>query len=111
MTVGERVRQLRKAKGLSLLGLAPSVGVGFAYLSLVETGRLTYGDYPSRPLIRRLAEVLDADGDELLLLAGKIPEKIKQRVLERPQAFRRFADLDDVAMDLILAQLDRGKRK
>jgi HTH-type transcriptional regulator, competence development regulator len=109
MTFGERLRQLRKGKGLSLRALAPKVGVGFTYLSRVETGRMTYGDYPSRTLISRLAKALDADEDELLLLAGKIPEKIKLRVLERPEAFRRLAELDDAAMDRLLDQLDRGK--
>ena len=94
MTFGKRVRQLRKAKGFTLRKLGPTVGVGFTYLSRVENGRLTYGEYPSRALIRRLAGALGADEDELLLLAGKIPEKIKQRVLERPDAFRRVAELD-----------------
>jgi transcriptional regulator with XRE-family HTH domain len=109
MTFGQRVRQLRKAKGLSLRDLAPKVGVGFTYLSRVETARLTYGDYPSRALIKRLAEALDANEDELLLLAGKIPEKIKQRVLDRPEAFRLLAELNDAALDRVLDQLDRGK--
>lgn len=82
--------------------------MGFTYLSRVENGRLTYGDYPSRVLIKRLAEALDADQDELLLLAGKIPEKIKRRVLERPEAFRQLAD---AAMDPLLDLLDRDKGK
>ncbi len=52
---------------------------------------MTYGDYPSEALIHRLADALDADEDELLLLAEKIPQQVRQRVLQRPDAFRAFA--------------------
>src|SRR5262249_49697047 len=51
MTFGERLRQLRTEKGLTLRQMALKVGVGFTYLSRVETGRMTYGDYPSEELI------------------------------------------------------------
>ncbi len=34
---------------------------------------------------------LDTDVDELFLLANKIPEPIRQRVIERPDAFRKGA--------------------
>lgn len=104
MSFGKHVRQLRKAKGLTLRGLASLVGVGFTYLSRVETGNMTCGEYPSEALIHRLAETLDADEDELLLLAKKIPDRIRRRVLERPEAFRKIADLDDLALDRVLKE-------
>jgi transcriptional regulator with XRE-family HTH domain len=103
---GGRVRQLRKTKGLSLRQLAPQVGVGFTYLSKVETGRLDFGEFPSEELIRKLAKALGGDLDELLLLAKKIPEPIRQRVLERPEAFRKLAALDDETLDIVLAEVD-----
>src|SRR5438094_204621 len=103
MRFGERVRQLRQAKNLTLRGLAAKVGVGFTYISKVENGRLAFADYPSDDLICRLAKALDADADELLLLAEKIPDQIKRRVLERPDAFRRLANLDDRALDSLMA--------
>ena len=106
MTFGERVRGLRRKKGLTLRVLAAQVGVGFTYLSRVETGRMTYGEYPSESLIHKLAEALDADENELLVLAEKIPEKIKRRVLQRPEAFSRLADLDDGKLDEVLKTLD-----
>jgi HTH-type transcriptional regulator, competence development regulator len=99
---GQRVRQLRLAKGMSLRDLAPQVHVGFTYLSKVETGRLDFGSYPSEALIHKLAEALDADEDELLLLAEKIPAKIKTMVLKRPDAFSRMADLDGRKLDAVL---------
>jgi transcriptional regulator with XRE-family HTH domain len=103
MTFGEKVRAARKAKMLDLRGLAAKVGVHFTYLSKVENGRLDFGDAPGEGLILKLAAALDADADELLLLAHKIPEPIRKRVLERPDAFRRLAELDDAALDRVLA--------
>ena len=105
MTFGKRIRELRKAKGLTLRDLESLVGVGFTYLSRVETGRLNFGDYPSEALIHKLAEALDADEDELLILAEKIPDKIRRRVLERPEAFATLAELDDESIDLILRRI------
>src|SRR5262245_31265466 len=102
MRFGERVRQLRQAKKLTLRGLAERVAVGFTYLSKVENEKLDFADYPSDDLILRLAKALDADADELLLLAQKIPPQIKKRVLERPEAFRTLAGLDDEALDRVL---------
>ena len=105
MTFGKRIRELRKAKGLTLRDLESLVGVGFTYLSRVETGRLNFGDYPSEGLIHKLAEAFDADEDELLILAEKIPDKIRRRVLERPEAFATLAELDDESIDLILRRI------
>ena len=40
------------------------------------------------------------------------PDRIRQRVLERPEAFSEIADLDDKALDHLVAQIDRsGKKK
>jgi transcriptional regulator with XRE-family HTH domain len=105
MTFGEHVRKLRRAKGLSLRDVASKVGVGFTYLSRVETGNMTYGDYPSEALIHRLADALGADEDELLLLAEKIPDPVRKRVLQRPDAFRAFAACDDQTLDMLMDQL------
>lgn len=111
MTFGERVRDLRHAKDWSLRDLAEQVGVGFTYLSRVENGRLNYGDYPSNALIHRLADALDADEEELLVLAERVPDRIRQRVLERPDVFGRLADLNDKSLDRVIATLDSTARK
>jgi transcriptional regulator with XRE-family HTH domain len=105
MTFGERVRELRKAKNLTLRELAAKVKVNFTYLSKIENHKLDFGDYPGEGLIRKLAKVLGADEDELLLLAEKIPDDIRKRVVQRPDAFRKFAALDDKTIDRILEEL------
>lgn len=116
MTFGAKIRAARKVKELDLRTLAAKVGVHFTYLSKVENDRLDFGDGPGEALILKLAEALDADADELMLLAHRIPEPIRKRVLARPEAFRRLAAMDDKTLDLLLAQADTlagagGRRK
>ena len=109
MRFGDRVRALRTARGYSQRALGERVGVSFTYISKVENGKLDFGDYPSEDLIQRLAAALDADEEELLLLAEKIPEPIRRRFFERPDAFRLIARLDDKRLDRVLAFLERGR--
>lgn len=66
---------------------------------------MTYGDYPSEALIHRLADALEADEDELLLLAEKIPQPVKKRVLQRPDAFLAFAACDDATLDKLMTEI------
>ena len=106
MTFGERIRQLRKAKDLSQRDLATMVKVNFTYISKIENEKLDFGDYPSEELIVKIAKALDADADELLILAKKVPEGVRNRVIQRPDAFRKLASLDDDALDKLLENLD-----
>jgi HTH-type transcriptional regulator, competence development regulator len=111
MTFGMRVRQLRHAKGWSLRDLAERVDVGFTYLSRVENERLNFGDYPSDALIHRLADALEANEDELLILAKRIPEPVKKRFLQRPDAFCAFATCDDATLDKLMVEIGQTPRK
>lgn len=61
--------------------------MSFTYISKVENAKLHFGDFPSEKFII-LAEELEADEEELLLMADKVPERISKRVRERPDAFR-----------------------
>ena len=106
MRFGERLRELRQAKNLSQRELAAEVGVNFTYISKIENEKLDFAQFPGEELIRKLASALEADEDELLILAQKIPEQIKKRVIERPDAFRKFADLDDKEIDRLLEGID-----
>lgn len=110
MTFGERLRELRKAKNLSQRALAEKIGIDFTYLSKVESEKLDFAQYPSEGLIRKLAEALKADVDELLLLAKKIPPDIRDRVIERPDAFRKIASVDDKTLDEIVKQIEKKER-
>ena len=48
MTFGERVRELRKAKDLTLREVAAKVERNFTYLSKIENGKLDFSDFPAR---------------------------------------------------------------
>jgi transcriptional regulator with XRE-family HTH domain len=91
---GDRIRELRKAKGYSLRQLAPLVGVGFSYLSKVENDKLDFAGTASVSLIHRLADVLEGDEEELLLLAHHVPKRIVDRIIEQPGVFRALASLN-----------------
>ena len=85
------------------------IGVSFTYVSKIENEKIDFGDYPSEDLIRKIASVLEVDEDEMLILAEKIPERIRRRVLERPDAFRTFASLDDSAIDDLLRRIRKRR--
>jgi transcriptional regulator with XRE-family HTH domain len=104
-TIWRKSVAIASGKGWMLRDLAAEVGVGFTYLSRVENERLNYGDYPSEALIHRLADALDADEDELLILAKRVPERIKQRVLQRLDAFDALAECDDGTLDKLTGQI------
>lgn len=65
-TIGSMVRDLRKARGVTLRQLAEEVGVNFASLSNIENGRST----GSADTLEKIAEALNADVDILLGKAG-----------------------------------------
>jgi hypothetical protein len=49
--------------------------------------------------------VLEAEEEELMLLAEKVTDSIRGRVIERPDAFRQLAKLDDESLDKVLRQI------
>ncbi len=105
MRFGERVKELRLQRKLTQQKVAEKIGVTVGYISKVEKERLQFGDYPSEKFIHKLADALQCDEDELLLLTDRVPPAIQMRVLERPEAFRRIAELDDRTLDRLLDQI------
>ena len=104
-TFGQKIKELRKAKGLGQRAVAAQVGINFTYLSKIENDKVDFAAFPSEDTIRKLAKVLEADVDELLLMAEKIPDHIRRRVLEKPEAFRMIASLDDKSLDRLVKTL------
>ena len=72
---GSKLRELRKQAGMSQREVAEKVKIDFTYLSKIESGVM---DPPSQKVIVKLAEVLNADRDELITLAGKVPSDLAQ---------------------------------
>ena len=102
MGFGERVRQLRKERELTQQKLADQIGVSLSYVSKVENERLNVGDYPSEAFVHELADALAADEDELLILTGRVPERVRKRVVERIDLFAALAEMSDRQLERIV---------
>jgi transcriptional regulator with XRE-family HTH domain len=95
---GARVRELREAKkakdpAFSLRRFALAVGVSATFLSRAENGE---GPPPGAEKVKRMAELLGEDPDELLALAGKVDPDLPEIIRGRPKA---MADLLRTARD------------
>ncbi|MBI3015784.1 MAG: helix-turn-helix domain-containing protein [Candidatus Tectomicrobia bacterium] len=91
MSFGTFIRNRRTSLGISLRLAAQKLGVDPAYLSRVEAGKVP----PSEQLIHRLARFLECPEDEILLLAGRLPEPIRAMVVRQP--YRVAAALRTIA--------------
>ena len=109
MQFGDKVRRLRVARGLTQQAVADRMNVSVSYISKVENGKLTFGDYPSEKFIHKLADELQADEDELLLLADKVPAAIRRKIRQRPELFRKLAKLDRQSLDAVESALDAAR--
>lgn len=78
MAFGTFVKERRCEKGFSLREVAVRVGVDPAYLSRVERGKVQ----PSEHLMEQLAPVLECSADDLAIMAGHLPLRVRS-VLER----------------------------
>lgn len=111
-TIGQRIREIRKSRNLTQRELADRVGINFTYLSRVENDRLDDEQTPREETLQRIARALDADPDELLLLARRIPDAYRDRILSRPGMFRKLLNLSDTALEELVKQLEqRPNRK
>lgn len=79
-TFGEMLREKRLEKGFSLRKFAQLVGVSPTYLSQVEQGNV---DPPTADRVKRMAELLGENADELIALAGRVPEDLPEIIHEQ----------------------------
>ncbi len=110
-TVGQRIREIRKSRNLTQRELADRVGINFTYLSRVENDRLDDEQTPREETLQRIAKALDADPDELLLLARRIPDAYRDRILSRPGVFRKLLNLSDTDLESLVGQLEQQSRR
>jgi transcriptional regulator with XRE-family HTH domain len=89
--LGDRIKRLRKERELGLRETAGKLGISASYLSLIETGQVKTP--PAPKVIEDLAKLLEDDFDELMLLAGRVPEDIEDALVADPAltAFLRTA--------------------
>lgn len=110
---GKLIRQARKAKGYSQRELAALLLVDFTYLSKLENDRAEYA--PKEEVIRSLARHLDLNEEELIFLAGRIPQRdedlLKENYKDMPVLFRRMRENPEFAQKVFQAALsaERGE--
>lgn len=117
MEFGEKLRELRHEKGMTLRALAEAVGVDFTYLSKIENGKEGY--LPGADTIRSLAQALEADALGLLELADKVPPEVEsivgnakaRRFFQRAQEVASPEDWDALLSLLEKRQKDKTRRK
>lgn len=107
ITVGKRIREIRKARNLTQRQLAEKVGINFTYLSRVENDRLDDDQTPREDTLQKIADALETDADELLLLARRIPDAFRDRILSKPGIFRRILTLSDQALEELLDDVEK----
>jgi len=107
-TFGSYIRKLREAKKIidprfSLRKFAAAVGISPTFLSKVEKGEFSP---PAPERIKRMAELLEVDADELLALANKVDPDLSEIIKDQPKA---MADFLRTARDINLSEDDLRK--
>jgi transcriptional regulator with XRE-family HTH domain len=113
-TLGEKIRELREKKDVSLREFAKKIGdVSAAHISDIELGRR----YPSETLLLKIAAFLDVSVEELQRYDNRAPvDEIKRLIQSDPAfgfAFRTLVDKKVSAKDIMKLtenKPDRGKR-
>jgi len=111
---GERVRRIRKARGLGLRELGKMIGRSAGLLSRIESSDPSVTP-PTEEVIKSLATALGQDFDELVTLAGRIPDDVKPAITSdagMPAFLRRVMaeGLSAADLDKMLDRPKGGKR-
>ena len=110
-TFGERIRRIREERNLGLRKTASLVGISATFLSRVETGKEQVT--PSEDTIRKLAEVLGDDFNELMQRAGRISSQVKKYMNADPgmPEFLRRAQESNISSEKLMELLEKAKKE
>ena len=86
-TFGATIRELREGQQISLRKFADKVGISPTYLSKIEREEFPP---PGEETVKKFAEALDQDPDELLALAGKVSSDLPAIIQQRPRELASF---------------------
>lgn len=107
--LGERIKRVRQERQLGLRELAGQLGISATYLSRIETCQES--SPPAEKVIRGLADLLQDDFDELMQLAGRVPEDVENMIKRDPDlpAFLRTASEKKVSGAELMKMLKKRK--
>ena len=109
---GALVRREREAKEIGLREMAKKIGISPTYLSKIERGDF---DPPAEDKVRKIAEIIGRDPDELLALAGRVVSDLTDIIRQRPRELADFLrtakglSAEDIAR--LARQAQRAKEK
>ncbi len=108
---GATIRALREAQKISLRKFAEKVDISPTYLSKIERDEFPP---PAEDVVRKFADALNQDHDELLALAGRVSSDLPEIIRERPRELATFlrsaSDLSPEEMAKLTRYLERMKR-
>lgn len=81
-TLGELLKQSRENKDLTLREVGDMLGISFAHVSAFENARV------ARPKLETLQKLIDfygLDSDEVMRLAGRIPQDVYWKLVRNPK--------------------------
>ena len=110
-TLGDRIRELRQQKDLSLRELARKLELSAAFLSDVELGRR----HPSDQVLTALSRLLGTTVEDLQSYDTRPPvQDIKRLAASDPAwglAFRRVLDMSPEELLKIVKEQEEGRKK
>ena len=108
---GAFMRQKREEKEIGLREMAKIIGVSPTYVSKVERDEFPP---PAEDKVRKIAEILDIDVDELLALAGKVSSDLSEIIREKPRELaallRTTKGMTANEVQVLCKHLDRAAR-
>lgn len=90
-TLGEIIRKARVAVGRSLRDLAKGLDITPSYQSDIENDRRV----PSEEVLKKIAELLSLNYEELMALAGRFGEDAERYLRRHPTAGALFRKLSE----------------
>lgn len=94
MKYGERIKQLRKARGMSAEDLAEKTGISPATIYRYENG--TTGE-PKRSMLHKIAKALNVDESQFnTVLFSTFPQRLSDIIGDRKCSYEQVADAIDV---------------
>ena len=109
---GAFIRREREAREMGLREMAKMIGVSPTYLSKVERDEFSP---PAEDKVRKIAEIIACDTDELLARAGRVSSDlsdiIKRHPVELAALLRRTRGLTAEEMTKLARQVQKAKDK
>lgn len=86
--LGEKLKELRKSKNLSLKEVGLNIGISHNFLSEIENGKKE----PSKETLRELAKFYGIDEDEFFDIIDKVPLRASEFLENDPELQRLLSE-------------------